>query len=487
MEIQFGPWLPDQIDYKNPGLEVCENVIPAATGYVPARDTVSSGLSVPGVVIGGAATFLNDGTPLRVVATTADLYVIRNDTVTPSGLGLGLAETAHFSFQQYGAAIYATAQGGGTYVLPDIETSAEFETASGSPPDGMALARVADFLVMGNLIDIDGSNAPFRIRWSGFNDPGGDWVTNIGRQAGFVDLNSALGPVTAMTGGTSGLIFQRQGVSRLEYTGGASVFSLTTFEQNRGCVAPASAVQVGGTTYYLANDGFFATDGTSPRPISAGRVWDWFLENSNRAFIPSVAGAVDFQSRCIVWLYVKKTSQTRVFGGQLRFNWETGNWSHVDMAIQWALPSVKGGLTLEGLAALYPSLDDVPLSLDSPEYQPSGLSLQVLRGGELCSLTGPTLAARFGSGEMQPFDGRRTIVQEVAPLVKSADASVIVGTRDSIAAPIWETPPVPVGPAGFAPFNSDGRMFQVSIILGAGTDWRDASGFRVTARPSGAT
>lgn len=485
IEYQFSQWLPDVQDYKNPGLEECVNALPGANGYQPARAPSGNGVTISGTIIGASSAFLADASSIVVVATTADLYVIRAGSATASSLSLSLGPTARVAFEQFGPAIYATTKSGDTWVLDNVETDNTFAAASGSPPNANAIGRVADFLLMGDLTDIDASDAPYRVRWSRFNDPSGAWGTDIAAQSGALDLDPQLGPITAITGGTFGLVFQRQGISRFTYTGGASVFRRDTFEKNRGCVAPFSAVRIGETTYYVAHDGFFATDGTTPQPISTSRVWQWFTDRVNQDFLRSVVGAVDFQGRRIVWLWPAAGSDT--FSDQLWYNYETNQWGYVNQALEWAVGAAKDALTLEQVSAIYPNIDAMPLSLDSPVFQANGRAMKVFSGGELSDLTGPTLGSVFQTGDLQPFVGQRSFVSEVHPIIKTDRATVKMGVKDRMTQAFTETTEEDMGAIGYAPVSADGRYFRTIIGIPAGEEWRDAYGFQLKAARAGAT
>lgn len=484
IELEFGPWLPDRRDYKNPGLEDCANVIPGVNGYQPAREPQSEGVSVSGTIIGAASAYLQDGSAITMVATTTDLHVIRTSTSTASGLSLSLTQSDRVVFEQFGASVYATTKNGDVWYLPNIQTDNTFSVSPGSPPAANAVGRIGDFLVMGDLTDIDASDAPYRIRWSRYNDPQGSWVTDIAAQAGAIDLDAQQGPVTAITGGTFGIIFQRQGVSRLTYTGGSTVFRLDTFEKNRGCVAPSSAVRIGETTYYLAHDGFFRTDGTTPVPISTGRVWQWFNERVNQAQLKSVQGSIDFQKRCICWLFPAAGSDD--FTNQLWYHYEKDEWGNVNQPLQWAVQGAKSGQTIEEVGTEYPNLDNAPLSLDSATFQPSGRNLKVFSSGALSELTGNTLGASFTTGDMQPYVGRRSYVTEVHPLIETSRASARIGTKERMVQELTLGTLTEMQALGFVPLNANGRYFRTEVQLPAGEDWSDAYGVQLRVTSAGA-
>ncbi len=485
VDYRFGSWLPEQVDYKNPGLEECKNVIPSPSGYKPIPAAVGTGATISGAILGARSFGRVDGTPVDVVVTTSDIYVIVSSTSNASSLSLSLAEGEPASIEQFGTKIYATVKEGGTWVLDNIETDLSFAAASGSPPSGRAMGRVDDFLVMGNLEDIDSSLYPYRLRWSQFNNPDGTWVTDIATQAGFVDLNSALGPITAISGGTFGLVFQRSGISRIDYNGSASVFDLVSYEKNRGCVSPRSVARVGDRVFFLADDGFFETDGASTRPISRGRVWSWFLDEATGSYLPEVQAAIDFESRCVVWAFAAGDSSA--FTKQIWYNWETDQWSHVDVPTEHLMGRNKAGLTLEEVAVIYPNLDTMDVSLDSPAFQASGPVLATFSGDELSLLTGDNLEATLETGDAQPITGYRTFVKEVTPLIENANSAtqVTLGCRVTQAETVTYTAAGSIGPLGYVPFNTDSRYIRTRITIPSGEVWDNAYGFQVEYKKGG--
>lgn len=485
MEVRFGDWLPELSDYKNPGLEVCENAIPRPDGYQPARAAVGVGESVSGTIIGAMGYTRSSGVQGVCVATTSDIYTIINNTVTASGLGLSLSSADRVVFEQFGPSIYATSKRVGTYSLLDIEADYTFAAGTGSPPTADAMGRISDFLVMGSVIDLDGVDRPSRIRWSRFNDPDSDWSTDIAYQSGAVTLGVEQGNVTHISGGDFGLVFQERGISRLTYTGGASVFGRELFEKNRGSQAPDSVVRIGPLAYFLSHDGFFVTDGSSVQSISRGRIWTWFKDNVNAALVSRTQGGVDWANRCVVWSFPASSGEEKTH--QLYFNWESNRWSVVARQLDYIVVSGRSAETLESVAVTYPDIDVMSLSLDSPLFRESGRALMGFSGNELSTLDGAALKVCFETGDFQPIVGRRAFVDTVTPLIENADANTTVslGSRDQMISTITYTPEQAIGGIGYAPFNVDGRYNRVRVCVPAGSDWSNAYGFQVTARASG--
>lgn len=506
-EFQFGEWLPDRVDYNNPGLEICRNVIPSPRGYQPAKSAVSEGTTVSGALVGASGFERADGTPVIVAATVSDLYVIVSGTSFASSLSLSLTTADQVSFAQFNSKIYATTKNGDMWVLDNIESDTTFASATGSPPSANAIGRISDFLVVGDLNDIDSSDAPYRIRWSQFNNPDGTWGTDIATQTGAVDLDAQQGPVTAISGGSFGMVFQKNGISRLTYTGGGAVFDLELYEKNRGCVAPKSVVRVGDVAYFLSTDGFFATDGTSVQSISQGKTWEWFVQNIDQTNLKRVIGATHWESRCVVWLV--PTSDTTF--QQMWWNWETGSWSTVDEGLTYIVETGLSGLSLEEVSAIYPNLDTMGPSLDSSEFLASGRALGgfvegvspgaysdgysdgYAKGGSgvssFVSLTGSSLEAELGGGSLQFKKGRRTYVRSVTPLIEIEDAAITVALecRDKMTQSSSASTSAIVGNLGFSPFSHDARYFRCGFTIPAGAAWSDAYGYQIDYSVGGRT
>lgn len=480
-EFRFGPWLPDVADHKNPGLEVCINAIPAPGGYMPAAGPGASKGDLGAAALSAYMFERADQTRVVCAATAGDLHTVINGTVADSTLTLTLTQPVRF--ERFGTTIYATNKSG-TWYLDDIETDTAFVAENWTIPYGLAMARIGDFLFMGNLTDTDASDQPYRIRWSPFNNPQGNWETSIALQSDAVDMPQHLGPVQAISGGTTGIIFQRNGISRIFYTGGASVFGKEIIDERRGCVAPFSVVKVGESSYFLSDDGFFVTEGTSARAISRGKVWQWFLANSDQTYNAQVHGAVDWPNRCVLWSVMDTSGGVKGF---LFFNWETEAWGYIEQAADWALASGVAGTTLEQLASTYPDIDTMPISLDSPLFAARGRVLAGFFDGVLKEFTGATLAAQFGTGEFQPMPGRRVYVRAVTPLVTNdlENTTINLQGRNRQTGTLASSGDVAMGPLGFAPFSFDARYFRVNITVPAGAEWSDAYGFQLDMDVSG--
>ena len=488
-DFPFGEWLPDQPEYQNPGILTAENVWAGGAGYQPIPAPRAKTQSVTGTVRGAERYDLPDGTPLIVVGTTTDLFVIRGSVVWPSGLALGLGADDWWTFAPFGRSVYAMCRTHGLFKLPSILTGTAFVAGTGSPPKASSIDAVGDFLMAGNLIESGGADEPYRVRWSSFNNPDAAWDNDIARQSGAVDMPSRFGPVSRVVGGAFNLIFQESGISRIWYTGGPTTFAKELIEDDRGCAAPKSIVRVGGAAYFLAHDGFCRTSGAGSENLSSGRVWDWFKDRSNAAQIRSVQGAVNWRTRSIIWSFASSGSDA--LNAQLIYNLSTQRWTSATIQADMLVGGAQIPIDIDTTDASVVGDDDLDVlgpSFDSPEYESQGRILSCLIGGVLHEFSGPNMQATFETGDMQPVSGRRSFIRHAMPLVDTVSPSVVcaIAGRDRQGDPVSYSLPSRQGEHYFCPLVSDARFHRLRMRIPAGEVWTKAQGMQVDYEVSGA-
>ncbi len=478
--LMFGEWLPDVPDFQNPGCVLAQNVIPIPGGYGPQPDLLATGQTTSGACMGARLLFQADGTDVIVGGTLNRLFINVNGTTTATAGMTALAASDAWDFAQYNDFVIATSINNDPQYLTDIDTDTGWSTLPGSPPRAKHCARVEDFLMLGNL---DGLTN--RIQWSAFNSPAGSWTPARLTQAGYADMPRHLGAVQRIVGGRYPMVMQERGISRLEYIGPPSVWRATEIEQARGVLAPFSVVTVGFVTYYLAQDGFWSTDGNSFQPIGAQRVDEWFFDEASSANIREVHGTIDFQNKCVVWAF--KTSE--LFNRLLRYSWSENRWSTSNVSVARLVEASTDGLTLEQLGALYATLEDVPVSLDDPRWLGRNRVLAAYVDGasttELYTAVGAVLQADIEGPDFQPIPGRRSLVSSarmlgggsgtwlIASIAKQNDRTNVKSTYRA------------AGAAGSVPLRGEGMIMRIACRAPAGAVWESAQGVQLNMRPSG--
>lgn len=262
--------------------------------------------------------------------------------------------------------------------------------------------------------------APYRVQWSAEGDPT-NWPTPLTQaalaaQSSYQDLAPDYGQVMFIAGyPLYALIFQRFGITRANLIGGAEVFSFAQYEFTRGVVAHGAAVQVGPIVFFLADDGFQATDGANVFPIgttsdnSAG-IDKWFWSNVNQSALEAIRAGYDAEKRCV--FFAIPTGTNTLPDTLLSYNPMAQRWTRSAIACEtiW---------TYDNGQDLNPATRQT-LGLIDQSHTPN-------------QLTGATLTGYLETCDLFFVDGNRRLTTGVRPQVNSSDNPLCtVGVRNSL-------------------------------------------------------
>jgi hypothetical protein len=317
--FQFGPWVPDGADiavtvqspWSAQTLPVadCLNVYYANGTYLstPTSSPLAGTPTLPSASVYGAFTALDtSGNPQVYAGGGTDLYHWTGSAWTNVSKSAGAyTSTAHWSFAEFGGCICAA---NGVQILQDMTLGGSAFADVANAPIGSVLGVINQFLIVG---DITTGNFPYRLMWSGIADPT-NWptpLTNaaIAAQSGQQDLTQDFGRVFGIAGYEQyGIVLQQHGLTRVAYVGGDVVFSFSPYEYKRGVVGRNAWVKVGGMVYFLADDGFMVTDGSSVQPIGRSEdgqqgIEKWLRSNLNWAQVSQTSAAWDAVKKCVMF------------------------------------------------------------------------------------------------------------------------------------------------------------------------------------------
>lgn len=490
-EVEFGQWLPDQADYKNPGLVVANNCYPSSGGYAPFEGAVGTEDALTAPVIGAKMFFQNDGTTIVCGGTATSLFVIDGFPIETSP---PYSTATSWRFERFADLIVAVSKENATQYLTDLDTVTAWVDLPGSPPRASVIGRVNDFLVMGDLQDIPslGSpDVPNRVRWSAFNNPTANWVTDRGELSDYRDLDAKYGKITGIAGGRWGLVFQERAIWRMTFVGAPKVFDFALVADDRGCVAPGSVVSIGYETFFLDAGGFCVTNGSEVQPIGDEILNEWFEEEADIARIRTVHASVNWPKRAIVWAFKPEGSDT--FSKEIIYSFVTREWASAEVEVDYLVTANQDALTLDDLAVLFPGgLGEMSAyEIGTLEWQaksrlfaafvPSGLE------SEYSIFNGPALEATFTTGDFAVMPGRRALVTGLRPMVEiqSGTTSTQVLSRASQGAIQSVSTATTPGADGFAPHKVDNWFHAFRVTIAAGSIWDKAKGVWVRARGTG--
>jgi hypothetical protein len=458
--------LPDFTDGSPTHLTAAKNVYPASVGYKPFKGLVAATGDLGATWVGGGA-FEYNGTPVMLGATAAALFSHSGSTWTSQ---YTVATTQPWHFVQFGDLIIGT--NGGAPVKYTVSTGAA-AALGGSPPSASYCAVVRDFVFLAG----DGSNAQ-TVSWSAINDAEG-WTEGTD-QSDEQQIPDG-GPITGLAGGEYGLAFQREQITIFEYVGVPFIFTRRTLTREAGALCHGSIGQFGRTCFFLSRRGFYALSDGELKPIGRNAVDRAFLDAYTTSEIEaSLRCAVDPERELVIW---------SMPGKLWIYNWAEDKWSTVEIS---GLVGISAGITasatLEEIAVIYPSIEDVTPAFDDAFWR-GGVPLLLLFKDDDIGYTfssGDNLEATFRLCKLEPVAGRTSHIRLVRPttdavsgITVSIDASFRQGDAPTT------TSSADLRASGDVPIRATGQYIQYQHVIAAGTDWTYCSGVDIEGSPGG--
>lgn len=485
--IKFGEWLPDQPPLNNPGVTTATNVVPAAQGYRSFPSFVSFSNAATDRIRGMFAAKDTSANVSLFAGDAGKLYKFNQSTsnlddVSKSGTpAYDLAGAERWRFVQFGSTVIAAGGVGEELQKFALGTDTAFGNLSGTPPKADFIAVVRDQVWTAN-IDEGSGRVPFRVRWSGINDET-SWTTGTD-QSDFQDVfGGDAGAITGLTGGEQATILMERGIAVAYYVGAPLIYQINMVETSRGCSFPNSVARVGGLTFYLAQDGFFAFDGKQSQPIGAEKVNEFFLKDFDDAHTDKMSCAVDPSNQLVAWSYVSANAPDDTPDKILVYNYAIQRWSLLEVRAELIAPLFTPAYTLEDLDNLAADLDSLPAPLDSALYKGGTFFFGGSVDKKIHSFTGSTLAGTIETAEYPINVGRHSLVTRTVPYFRDGSVTMQVGARDRQDDDVSFDTAASLTDEGFCQHRSQGRFHRVRMNI-SGT-WDFAQGVEIEGQALG--
>ena len=183
---------------------------------------------------------------------------------------------------------------------------------------------------------------------------------------------------------------------------------------------------------FWREDGFFRlSPGSQSAPIGAERVDKTFRgETSGLSNLELVHAANDPVNKLIIWAY--STIGTNL-DAALGYSWEQNKWVDLDVG---SLTGISQGATtnwtLEQIGAEYATLEDIPVSLDSPRWQGGKPVLAAFNSSyELGFFDGANLEATMQTADRSFAEGKRARVRAFRPITDGSTVYGRVGVKET--------------------------------------------------------
>jgi hypothetical protein len=308
--------------------------------------------------------------------------------------------------------------------------------------------------------------------------------------ADYQDLPTEGGWVQKIVGGdTYGVIFQERAITAMHFVGSPLVFRMDPIDRAIGAYAPQSVVGYRGLIFFLAEDGFYAFDGSGTRPIGHGKVDRYFFRNLLPGTHLQIVGALDSVNKIVAWAYTSTDGTPGVCDRILIYKWALERWAEVSGAsVEYLWRAITGGYTMDGLDAITTNLDLLSPDLDSRFWAGNQFMLTSTNSQHQLGLyNGSALPATIETGEFQPFQNTNQLafLSSVRPLIEggSAEFGVVVNSRNSLTQSGSQVAAVASLGDGIAPLRAVAAYHRVTVSTSA--NFEHALGVEVYPIPAG--
>jgi hypothetical protein len=378
-----------------------------------------------------ANTSVNGTFTIATITSTTFTYANAGSNI-PSGADTGTVTFIYVTptnqrwrFTQFGNVLIA-ANGGNRLQGYNLNTSATFQDLAADAPQARYLTIVRDFVVSG----YSSEEYPNRVQWSALGDES-SWANSATTQADFQDIPDG-GSVVGVTGGEFGLVFMDRAIHRMSYVGSPLIFQFDNISRNLGCYEPNSIIQYGGTSFFLADDGFYACDGQNILSIGNEKVNRFFFDDVEEALLEKMSSAVDPLRRLIIWSYASKSSATP--DKLLIYNFQTQKWTSGLADVSRVATSSTPSVTLEGLDT-FGNLETIDSSFDDRVWLGGKIQFAGVKDAKIITFSGGNSVAKFETGDVE-VPGTTSAITMVKPIVDNGSGSVSLLSRRLLTQPV---------------------------------------------------
>ena len=425
---------------------------------------------------GGAYTiFAGSATKLyKFAASAAPTWT---DVTRTSGGDYSLAADDFWSFTIFNNTLIAC-NGVDAPQSIDVNSGTAFAALAGSPPTAKYCQTVGDVVLLMNLTSAQGSVADsgeYQAMWCGFRDP--TYWTLGKKSCGFATFWSG-GGVQGCTPILAGLLFQQRGIQRMVQTTSSQLLAFAPIQEGQGTDSPYSIVTHEQTAFLYSTSGFIAVTAGGIQHIGNEWVDRWFLENSNQGRLGVIRGAVDPLKHRVFWLYPGATNDASTTLDQIIcYDLHLNRWTHAEINATEIFSAVSPGQTLTDIAALYPTLEDIPYPFGSRVWLGGSPGLGAFdTDNKFALFAGNPVEAIVQTGNGQVIPGRRGYVSGWRPLTDAANATSRVASSERPQSNVEWKAPGNINAAGRVTRSASGRYFRFEVQIPEGEDWEHLQG-----------
>jgi hypothetical protein len=457
---------PDLPEYGHDFLVKARNCYAGIRGFEPIKALSQVTAALPATWRGGGAFTGADGTAILLSGTNGGLYRLTSSAATLVSAG---TYSANWFFVQFGDLVICL--NGGAPLKYTISSGAG-ASLGGSPPTCQYGAIVRDFVFLaGN------SSNQNRVYWSSIDNAEG-WTPGT-NQSDIQDLPDG-GAITGLAGGEFGLAFQDEAINIFEYQGSPLVFSRRKVASNIGALCHGGIGQHDRKYFFYSRRGFYKFVDGEVVPIGRNRIDRTFRTTySVSEIVNNLRCTIDPERSLVIW-----SMPDRLWV----YNFDNDMWS--DIAVTGIIGITTGrtaSLTLEDIAVIYPSIEDVTPSFDDPFWSGGSPMLLIAKSDGILYSFGASdnMEAQFRLPQLELNPGRVSHVRNSRITGNCVSAQVSLDCRARMGDAPLNVVSTDYRLNGEVPIRASGRFIQAEITLPAGSDWSAIQGFDLEATAGG--
>ena len=458
--MKLGSWAPDLPAYGHGNLVTARNCYSTSLGYAPVKSLSSVTAPMNEAWTGAAAFTAYDGTKVLLGGTATTIYALTGTAATIKATG---TFSKPWYFGQFGNFVVGvTGDTPWKYTI----TTGVLTTLGGSPPTSSMVAIVRDQVFLAG-----DPAAGATVTWSAQNDAEG-WTIGT-NQCDNQQIPDG-GLITGLAGGEYGLVFQSAAIHIFEYVGTPVIYTRRKISDGIGALCQGVIAQSGKRVFFLDRSGFYQFLDGQITPIGKQITDKGIVELVDRTFFETYSVA-QIQAQCRST--VDPARQLVIWSMPDRlwvYSWATGKWSDIYVpGIVGVAQGQTAAVTLEDIAVLYPSIEDVPVSLDDPLWRGGDPMLLVaMNDFTLANFGGSdNLEAQFRFPKLEFSKGRGTYIRN-ARIDTDATSGVTlqIDTSQTLGAAQASAVSTDIRANGDMPIRCHGRYCQPQITI-ASDDW----------------
>lgn len=485
--IELGEWTPDQPALNSKGVTVADNVIPMARGYRAMHSLEPISNAASSAIKGIFAGKDNTGTVTLFAGDASKLYKYNsaNNNLVDSSKsgGYALGGSDRWRFVQFGDKVLVAGGTGEELQKYQLGVDSAFSDLSASAPKADFIAVVRD-QVWTASIDEGSGKIPFRTRWSGINDET-SWTVGTD-QSDFQDIfGGDSGAITGLVGGEYATILMERGIAIAQYVGTPLIYQIDLVETSRGCKYKNSVTNIGKTTFFISDDGFFSFDGRASNPIGSEKVNRWWMNDVDSSKTDKMSAAVDPINQIVCWSYVSNDSTDGEPDKIIIYNYVLGRWSIAHVQAELIAPFFTTGLSMEGLDNVNTDMDSITGLLDVI-YKGGSFLFGGALNSKIQAFSGSVLNATIETAEFSLTKDRHTVVTRTVPAFEisgTGSVTVSIGSRDRQDDPVVYSTASALTDEGFCEHRVQARFHRFKMELS--DNWQKAFAIDVEGRPLG--